>query len=261
MADKSISSISIIGAGNVATHLAIALFEKSIPIKEVWSNHPSNADLLAAKVNAKVSTNLGQLDTDVQLVIVSVKDDALVDIIKRLPEGISAIVHTSGSMDMKLLKETAPKVGVFYPLQSFNKNEPMAWTQVPICIEANNDSFANELFKLGEKLSENVQYINSTQRIQLHIAAIFANNFSNYLFSMAYDVVTKQHLPFSLLTPLIKQTADRLGNEDPFILQTGPAMRNDLKVINGHMELLKAHPEAQKVYQFISDQIIKKADQ
>ena len=258
MADNKIQSISFIGAGNVATHIATGLNKCGLTIIEVWSRNISNADLLANKVKATVCRDLSKINKNIDLIIVSVKDDALISILNQIPKDLSCIVHTSGSMDMKILNTHANNIGVFYPLQSFTKNEDISWEEIPICIEANNDKFSDQLFELGKILSKQVEYINSTQRVQLHIAAIFANNFSNYLFSLAYELSIKQHLPFSLLVPLIKQTANRLGNDDPFLMQTGPAKRNDDELIKKHIELLKGNKAAKEVYEFLSEKIQKK---
>lgn len=258
MAEGAIKSVSIIGAGNVATHLALGLNNRNFSIKEIWSKNISNAELLAKKINANVCSNLSQLNIETNLVIISVKDDSLEEVVAMLPAHLPAVVHTSGSLDMKILNETSNHIGVLYPLQSFNKDEAVNWKEVPICVEANSDHFTEQLFSLSKSLSGHVEYLNSTQRIQLHIAAIFANNFSNYIYSLAYQLATKQHLPFSLLIPLIQQTTNRLGNTDPFQLQTGPAKRNDVELIKKHIELLSSNKEAQEVYEFLSEEIRKK---
>jgi predicted short-subunit dehydrogenase-like oxidoreductase (DUF2520 family) len=256
---NKIEHISFIGAGNVATHLATGLHKKGIKIVQVWSGHAENAEILAHKTNARVCEHLNDLSLDADLVIVSVKDDVLPEVLSRLPAGIPAIVHTSGSLDMKLLNGKSNHIGVFYPLQSFNKNEEVDLAPVPICVEANSDDFTEQIFQLGHRLSENVQYINSTQRIQLHIAAVIANNFTNYLYSISYELVVKHHLPFSLLIPLIQRTVNRLGHGDPVLLQTGPAQRGDVELIKKHIGLLTHDPEIAEVYEFISDKIKKKA--
>lgn len=258
MANPAIKTVSIVGAGNLATHLAVGLNERGYDIKEIWSKDSTNAAILAKVVEASTCINLSDLNTDVDLVIVSVKDDAIEEVVKLLPTKLHSVIHTSGSLDMKVLNVGFENIGVLYPLQSFNKNEMADWRVVPVCVEANNDKFTNLLFELAKTLSNQVEYLNSTQRGQLHIAAVFANNFSNYLFSLAYEIAVKQHLPFSLLIPLIHQTAHRLSNENPFNLQTGPAQRNDVAVIKKHLEQLASNKNAQEVYEFLSNEIIKK---
>lgn len=259
MEEHTIKSVSFVGAGNLATHLGVGLQQNNFTIKEIWSKNISNAESLAKKINADVCADLSCLNKEIDLLLISVKDDALEEVVSMLPAHLPAVIHTSGSLEMKILNKNTNNVGVLYPLQSFNKVEVVNWKEVPICVEANNDRFTEQLFNLSKSLSGHVEYLNSTQRIQLHIAAIFTNNFSNYLYSLAYELVTKQHLPFSLLIPLIQQTGHRLGNIDPFLLQTGPAKRSDVELIKKHIELLSFNKEAREVYEFLSYEIIKKA--
>src|SRR5688572_19438559 len=127
---SQIKSISFIGAGNAATHLAKAVSKTGITIGEVWSYHPENATILADQLQAKVCTKVNSMSTNVDLIILSVKDDTLESVIRQLPGGIRSIVHTSGSMEMKLLKDAGVNSGVFYPLQSFNKNESLDFSTV-----------------------------------------------------------------------------------------------------------------------------------
>jgi predicted short-subunit dehydrogenase-like oxidoreductase (DUF2520 family) len=254
-----IKTISFIGAGNAATHLANAFFKAGISIGEIWSYHPENAAILAEQVGAKICTRINSLSTEVDLIIISVKDDAMETVIRQLPKGIESIVHTSGSMEMKLLKDASVNSGVFYPLQSFNKKEQINFLEIPICIEASNDPFSAELFQLARLISTNVEYVNSSQRAYLHIAAVIANNFTNYMYSAAYDLVTEKKIPFSLLIPLIKNTSNRLENVDPFLKQTGPAKRSDEELIRSHLKMLESNPELKELYQFISDRIKKKS--
>lgn len=257
---EKIKTLSFIGAGNVATHLAHTFFSKGFIIQQVWSSHQENAVALAAKVNATPSDSIQDISTETDLMIISVKDDALASVIENLPKGIRAVVHTSGSMEMKLLKEAAHHIGVFYPLQSFNRNEPVDMSTVPVCIEGSSDEFTKELFELAQTFTQQIEYINSTQRAYLHVAAVFANNFTNYMYSVAYELATEKKLPFHVLLPLIKNTANRLDGTNPFKKQTGPAKRHDSEVIKKHLAMLEFNTEAKELYQFISEQIIKKTD-
>lgn len=258
MVNNKIQSVSFIGSGNVATHLAKALTLNGLNVVEVFSPQHEHANALARELNATVAASISSLQP-VDLIIIAVKDDAIQDVVNQLSSPVKAVVHTSGSVDMNILKNKAEYIGVFYPVQSFRVSEPVNWPEIPICLEANNDAFTEALFQFSGLLSKNVSYLNSTQRIQLHIAAVMVNNFTNYMYSVSYDLVTKQHLSFALLLPLIKQTAARLSSADPITLQTGPAVRNDVTVIEKHLKLLEGNQEAKELYSFISDHIIKKA--
>lgn len=255
---NQIKSISFIGSGNVATHLAKVVKEHGIQVKEIYSPTYANALQLANEVAATAVKNMSDLKA-VDLLVISVKDDVIDVVANQLSKGHVALVHTSGAVDLKVLSGKADNVGVFYPLQSFRKTDSVNWSEVPICIEAGNDQFAEQLFAFGNLISNQVSYLNSTQRLHLHVAAVMVNNFSNYLFAMAHEVVTKQNLSFGLLLPLIRHTALRLTQADPMQLQTGPAIRNDMDVIQHHINLLSGNPEARELYKFMSEQIIKKA--
>lgn len=256
--NNTIQTVSFIGSGNVATQMAKAFNAIGIKVLEVISQHPTNAQQLASILNASVPDSIETMQK-VDLLCIAVKDDVMPELVSHLTGGFNAIVHTSGSVDMKVLVSKAENVGVFYPVQSFRKNDNMNWSEIPICVEANNDSFTDSLFSIAGKLSNQVAYLNSTQRIQLHIAAVMVNNFTNYLYSVSHDLVVKQHLSFSLLLPLIKASANKLSNEDPWALQTGPAIRQDIDIIQKHIKLLDGNPEAKELYKFISEHIIKKA--
>lgn len=258
MQPDNIKSVSIIGAGNVATHLATALFSKGIQISEIWSWHLTNAEELAKKTNATVCVTLPELKTNVDLIILAIKDDSVSTMINQLPKGIQAIVHTSGGLNMNVLSAASENIGVFYPLQSFKKEDSVDWLTIPICVEGNNEKIAKQLFSLGSKLSETVQQVNSTQRKKLHIAAVIANNFTNYLYSVSYDIIKDAGLSFSLLLPLIQLSVKKLNTDDPFLHQTGPAKRNDLKLINDHLDALKDDQDVAQLYQYLSDMVIKK---
>jgi len=258
MEHNKIESVSIIGAGNVASHLALELFSLGVKISEIWSWHLTNAEELARKTNASTCITLPELKTDVDLVIIAIKDDSVSAMINQLPKGVKAIVHTSGGLNMDILSGASSNIGVFYPLQSFKKDEEIDWLTVPICIEANNDEFSKQLRFLAGELSKTVQFVSSKQRKKIHIAAVIANNFTNYLYSVAHDIAVEADVPFNLLLPLIKQSTSKLNGDDPFIFQTGPAKRNDLKLINDHLEILKGHEETAELYKYLSDMIIKK---
>jgi len=253
----SINSVSFIGAGNVATHMARRLHASGIEIKEIWSRHLKNAEVLARSVNAEVCNSVSQL-APVDLVIISVKDDAVAEVISRLPENVTAVVHTSGGLELDMFGDHIYNTGVLYALQTFNKNETINWNEIPVCTEASNPDFLELLNNLGLKLSDKVTHLNSADRNRLHVAAVIVNNFTNYLYSASYEYLLKYNIRFELLLPLIQQTAKRLSTDDPFLLQTGPAIRNDVHLMDKHVNVLNEDEKLQELYRYMSDLIIKK---
>jgi predicted short-subunit dehydrogenase-like oxidoreductase (DUF2520 family) len=246
-------NIILVGSGNVATHLGIALKQCNYPIVQVYSRSIENAKKLATKLNADFTNDLAQLKT-ADLIIVSVNDDAISSVLSQLKN--TAIVHTSGSIGMNVFKDIFSNYGVFYPLQTFNKEIEVNISEVPFCIEGNSLEFEKQLLEIAKKLSNNVVAMNSDQRKQLHIAAVFSCNFSNQMFSIANDLLAEKNIDFEILLPLIKQTISKLNTNKPKAVQTGPAKRNDLQVIKEHISLIKKQ-EIKELYQKISTNIIK----
>ena len=247
------NSIVLIGSGNVATHLGLILQNKGFIIKQVYSRDIKNAKILATKLNTKFTNNLTNLK-EADLFIIAIKDDAIKEIIPKLKK--KNIVHTSGSVSINTFNKKHENFGVFYPLQTFNKEIKIELTKTPICIEANNTDFKNILIKIAKKISEQVVCVNSKQRKQIHIAAIFASNFTNHMFTIADKILSKSDLNFSILIPLINKTISKLQEDTPKKIQTGPAKRNDIKIIKSHIKEIDDH-DIELIYQNISNNIIK----
>ena len=184
------------------------------------------------------------------------KDDKIAEVISNF-QNIN-IAHTSGSIGLEIFKSNFTNCGVFYPLQTFNKEVDITFSEIPLCIEANNPEFEKELLKIGESLSNSVVKMNSEQRKQLHIAAVFACNFSNHMFSIADDILQKSNVDFNLLHPLIRQTIKKIEKHSPKSVQTGPAKRNDKKIIESHLQSLEKNQ--QELYKLITNSIIKNND-
>ena len=246
-------NITLIGSGNVATNLGLSLFNKGYKIKQVWSKQLKNADILAKKINSSSTDSLEKLQ-NADLYIVAIKDDAVKSVLQKL--NVTNIVHTSGSIGLEVFNEKFDNYGVFYPLQTFNKDLTINISDTPIFIEANNKVFENKIFDIGNKLSESIFKINSEQRKQLHIAAVFACNFTNHMFSIADTILTKSDIDFKLLLPLINQTVLKVYKNKPSKVQTGPAKRNDKEVISSHIECI-SEKRTKDIYKLISDSIIK----
>ena len=245
-------NIILVGSGNVATHLGIALKKGNYQIVQVYSRSIENAKKLAKKLNTNFTNDLTQLKS-ADLIIVSVNDGAISSVLSQIKN--TAIVHTSGSIGMNIFKEPFSKYGVFYPLQTFNKEVDINISEIPFCIEGNNLAFEKQLTTLAKQLSNNVVLMDSEQRKQLHIAAVFACNFSNHMCSIADDLLAKKDIDFKILLPLIKQTIANLERNKPKQVQTGPAKRKDTAIIQEHIATIK-EKEIKELYQKISTNII-----
>jgi len=246
-------NIILVGSGNVATHLGIALQNCNYKIVQVYSKSIENAKKLAQKLNTNFTNDLTQLKT-ADLIIVSVNDDAISTVLSKLKN--TAIVHTSGSVGMDVFEPNFSDFGVFYPLQTFNKDIELTISEIPFCIEGNSKAFEKQLVEIAKNLSSNVITMNSEQRKQLHIAAVFVCNFSNQMFSIADDLLVEKDINFKILLPLIKQTIAKLNTNKPKAVQTGPAKRKNIKIIQEHINLIQQE-DIKELYQKISNSIIK----
>jgi predicted short-subunit dehydrogenase-like oxidoreductase (DUF2520 family) len=247
-------NIILVGSGNVATHLGIALQDCNYKIVQVYSKSIKNAKKLAQKLDTKFTNDLTQLIT-ADLIIVSVNDDIISTVLSKIRN--TPIVHTSGSIGIDIFEPNFSDFGVFYPLQTFNKDIDLIISEVPFCIEGSSKTFEKKLIEIARKLSNNVITMNSIQRKQLHITAIFACNFSNHMYSIADDLLTEKDIDFRILLPLIKQTIAKLNTNKPKAVQTGPAKRKDMKVIQEHINFIQQE-DIKELYQKISTNIIKK---
>jgi len=246
--------IVLIGAGNVATHLGMALKKSGQEILQVYSRSKKSASDLANSLNAAYTCDLKQLDKHADIYVIAIKDDALVEIAKQI-RFKSIVVHTSGSVEMTALKGCTSHYGVFYPLQSFSKARKIKLKNVPICIEASDKQTEKELIRLAEKISNRVIKIDSEKRQAIHLAAVFACNFSNHMYAIAEDILKTNQLPFQILQPLIKETAAKVEKNSPFKMQTGPAIRGDRNVMIKHINNLSEKKTSQAIYKLLSESI------
>lgn len=255
---NTLKTITFIGAGNVATHLAKAFFSKGFTISQIYSKSLTNATSLAQEINAEACNNLSEINDKNHIYIVCVNDDAITEVLNQLKFKNKLIVHTSGSVNMEVFeKANFSSFGIFYPLQTFSKSKTVNIKEVPFCIEANSKENETLLLDLAKVLSANVQLINSEQRKQLHLAAVFACNFSNHMYAIADKLLTQNNLDLNLLKPLITETANKIKDNPPKAMQTGPAKRKDTTIIENQLQLLADSKDYQDIYKLITENIIK----
>ena len=251
--------ISLIGSGRVATHLAKVLAQ-SHQIVQIYSRQYAHAEQLAEMVKADAINQIEQIQSDIDLLIIAVSDQSIAQVIEQvtnyLPDVL--IVHTSGSTDLKVLTQFHTRAGVFYPLQTFSLERDVDWLATPFFVEASTDEDLEILNGLAKSLSQRVYLYSSAQRLSLHLAAVFACNFSNYCYDMAKQVTDAEHVDFSLLYPLIVETAQKATQNDPRTMQTGPAMRGDQNILQMHQTMLESaqQNELKSVYTLLSEQIL-----
>lgn len=251
-----IDRVVFLGAGNLATQLALALTEKGITVQQVYSRTLESARSLAQKVNAGYTNDLSQVAPNADLYIMAVKDSAIEAVLQGLNlDKNKRIVHTAGSIPMEILSGYSENYGVFYPLQTFSIARKADFSVIPLCLEACHGSLLTELHTLAQKITSSIHSISSHERKTLHLAAVFVNNFVNHLYVCGAEITSQNGLDFDLLKPLILETAQKVQHMPPIEAQTGPARRNDEQVINNHLLMLETNPELQKIYSFVSQSI------
>jgi len=243
--------LSIIGSGNVAQHLISAFAKASeIELVQVFSR---KADQVSHLVESEKIVSDFSLLIDADLFIIAVSDDAIGTVSGQIPFQNKLVVHTSGSIAISALDEKNRK-GVFYPLQTFSKNKAVDFRTIPICLESQNATDFQLLEQVARSISDQLFAVNSEQRKALHVAAVFVNNFSNHLYTIANDICNEHQLPFEILQPLIKETAEKIMVLSPSEAQTGPAKRKDQRTLDAHLEML-TNPMQKKIYTLLTQSI------
>jgi predicted short-subunit dehydrogenase-like oxidoreductase (DUF2520 family) len=247
--------ISIIGSGNVATILAKLAIQKNHSIKQIVARNTEAAKNLASEVGSIPININDKLDKNIDLVIVALADNALPDAIANVDFDNVPIVHTAGSISMNELAKNSSNFGVLYPLQSLRK-EMEKIPVIPFLIEANNDFTLKIIKTFAHSLSNEVQIETEEKRLRLHAAAVIVNNFTNHLYALTEIFCNEENVDFNLLKPLIKETAERIQNNSPLAVQTGPAKRGDIITLAKHLRLLDAHPKLRVLYTRMTDGIM-----
>jgi predicted short-subunit dehydrogenase-like oxidoreductase (DUF2520 family) len=252
------TNITFIGAGNVAWHLAQAFFRQGFKIAQVWSRTKDSADKLAQLVDALATDDLNNLTLHNGIFIISLNDDALPLIVNRLHLPGNLVLHTSGTVEREVLDKVSAHNGVLYPLQTFTKGVSLDISKVPFLIEGSSAPLLETVKDLALSLSPNVFLANSEQRLKIHVAAVFAGNYTNYLYSIASELLNGSGYNLDLMRPLIEETSRKAMLSEPETLQTGPARRGDLEVIRKHIKSLASKPEYAEIYRQLAGLIINK---
>lgn len=249
--------IAIIGAGNVATHLAVALSAKA-DIVQIYSRHRENACCLASRITPEpaVTDRADEIIRDADVYIVSVKDDAIAEIAATSGDDDGLWVHTSGSVPMSVFAGRKKRYGVLYPLQTFSKDVAVDMAEVPFFVEGGDEATADEIKDIARLMSPVVNVADSEQRKRIHAAAVFACNFTNHLWAVAEKILNDGGYGFDVLMPLLRVTLDKAGKVSPSAGQTGPARRGDTGTMQRHIELLDDADA--EIYRMLSRSIMEK---
>ena len=247
--------VVLIGSGSIATHLGLALKSKGVTISQIYSRNVVNAEILSKKLNSSFITDISNIYMNADVYFYALTDTAFKSILRKMkmPEGIQ--VHTAGCIPMSDFEGFTPNFGVFYPLQTFSINKPIDFSQVPICIEACNMEVQQKLLDIAHLLSNKTYLVNSEHRKKLHLAAVFACNFTNFMYDVASKILEDSGFTFDIIQPLIAETAEKIKTMNPYEAQTGPAVRMDEKTISKHLLLLNKRPDLRKIYKLLTKYI------
>lgn len=250
--------IVFIGAGNLATCLSSAMSGKGMEVAQVFSRTEESASTLARRIGCRWTVSYGDIDKDADIYIVSVSDKALDSVLEELRNvnGNALYCHTAGSMPMDIfLKHGFRNYGVLYPMQTFSKQKNVEFRDIPFFIEASDDENLETLRAVASSLSGKVIVADSAARKALHISAVFACNFANHMYDISAHLLARHNIPFDVMLPLVDETAAKVHSVLPHNAQTGPAVRNDINVMDSHLSMLEDEPELQEIYRIISKNI------
>jgi len=251
-------NIVLVGAGNVSHHLGNAFKRSGNKILKLINRTEETGERLAFELGCKFGANLKEIPAETDVILIAVKDDAVAEVASNIRCHGTIVAHTSGSVPMLVLENCSDRIGVFYPLQTMQKSVESNMKEVPFCIEGNSKWNEGILVELGRCISENVQILSSEQRKAVHLAAVFACNFTNHFYALSEVILKNSGMEFDILKPLISKTAQNILTQSPMALQTGPAKRNDTQVMQEHLQLLEnLSPELKKLYADVSESIIK----
>ncbi|MFC2323153.1 MAG: Rossmann-like and DUF2520 domain-containing protein [Tannerella forsythia] len=246
--------VVFIGAGNVATHLSAAMRQAGLCICQIYSRTEKNAQRLAAEHACAWTTDTGALRSDADLYVFALKDAVLHKIVTQVSPNEGLWLHTAGSVPMDIFRGYARRYGVLYPLQTFSKKRPVDFRNVPCFIEADSAQSEQRLRTLAEKISSDVRLLSFEKRRYLHLAAVFACNFTNHMYVLADRILSEQGIDPAVLLPLIDETAAKIHSLSPADAQTGPAVRYDRNVIEQQSAML-TDPVVRELYELISKNI------
>ena len=252
------STITIIGSGNVGTHLAEAFYKAGHQIVQIWSREYDHAEALANRVFAEPIDNLKLLYPTADFYILAIADDALFDMALDLRLRSSIVLHTAGSVPLSVLRPISRKHGVLWSPQTFIRDVAMDYSKLPFCIESSSPEVEKNIRALLETVSSHIYNINTQQRQWLHLAAVMTNNFGNAINALAQDLLEQHDIPFEILHPLVTMTAEKIKHGGLWQQQTGPARRRDQKTIDNQRRLIANDEELLALYDLLTDTIQRK---
>ncbi len=249
------SKISFVGSGNMAWQLAKAFDMAGHRIHQVLSRNEVSGRELAKKFAAFYSKESDNLTEESDFVFLAVPDHAIVPTLLQIGGNGPIFLHCAGSCSLESIASLKKHTGVFYPLQSLSKNRALNFFEVPVFIESHDPNNFQKIWDLADSISNQVKHLDSEKRLYLHLSAVIANNFTNYLLNQASQAMKIKQLPFEWLKPLVEETVKKAFELGPENSQTGPAKRGDEETIAKHLDMLQNNVSLKQIYEIMSVQI------
>lgn len=251
---SEIRSVSIIGTGNVAHWFVYAFQKVGIKIHQIYGRDLTKCQKLAETCGAEAIHDLSKLKKISDLYLFSIKDDSYEEVVSQIPIELPLAALTSGTVSARVLAPMAPRFGTIYPCQTLNSGMDFSTVEVPLCVEGGDGDTEALLLQLATQLSEKTLILHEEERRQLHLAAVFACNFTNALYGVAFDLLKNAKIEPHVLLPLLQNSLKKLNTMTPEEAQTGPAVRNDKNVINKHLDMLQ-DPQYREIYVILTQEI------
>jgi len=249
--------VVIIGTGNAATVFGRLMLHKGHTVSQVYGRDILKAEELAEMLHTKATSDIQSLTKNADVYLIAVADKAVAEIAEQLDINDHLVLHTTASLSKNVLKEISKCYGVLYPLQTLRKQMDIT-TPIPLLVDGNTEEVTRQIEQFAAGLSETVVRADDETRVKLHVAAVFSCNFANYMYLQSAEFCKQEGINFSLLQPLIEETANRLRQFHPSEVFTGPAVRGDMATVNKHLSLLEAYPEQYSMYKGLTEKIIER---
>lgn len=247
------STLSIIGSGNVATHLALALHNSGLTVRQVLSREFDHAVALASRIGAQPINKTSLLDDQSDVYLLAVNDDALYDLALDLHLPAALVLHTSGCTPSTVLKPVSRRYGVVWSPQTFMRDIAMDYSRLPLCIEGSTPTVEEEIEALFSRLTTHISHLDYEQRRWAHLAAVMVNNFGNAINALAQETLEQHGIDFSILRPLAEGTVRKMDYGPLWPQQTGPARRHDQKTLDAQRRLLADNPQLLQLYDLMTE--------
>lgn len=250
--------IVIVGTGNIATFFAQKLIEAQHEIVQVISATLEHAKDFANVYKCDFTDDIRQIYKDADAYIFAVKDDVLIQFSHEIILQNKLVIHTAGSVSLAQIKNISDRVACIWCVYSINKNNLPIEKNIPLVVNSIRYEDLNIVKSFAETISENIYELDDVQKSNVHLAAVFANNFVNHLYTISYSILDKKNISFDILKPIIQDTAQKILKHNPAEIQTGPAIRGDEKTMKKHLGMLKEDKILTEIYLLISESIILK---